>query len=147
MSEIARLAATLCLSACIVAAMFALVWVGVPWLQAAVAGAHISLPALVRAWARRLPIHEIVTAYVVSKKGGVAATFDDYVELRALGGSPIRAATMLAAMRIAGFPYETRNVLDLETRGDLAAYMREWQRSAARGQPPPELPRANPRPD
>ena len=140
MSAWLRLLASIGASALIVAALMASVWVLVPWVQTIAAGAPVSLAALVRAWRRGLRIHEIVTAYLVSAKAGVEASFEQYADLLALGGQPIRVATMLAAMRYADFPHEPARVFDLERRGMLAEYFKAWQRAAAGRQPPPPLP-------
>jgi uncharacterized protein YqfA (UPF0365 family) len=129
-------------SAAVVAVMMTAVWVGAPWIQARSAGAPIPLGLLLRAWLRRLPIIELATAYMVSVKSGAAPTFQEYVDLSAAGGNPIRVAAMLAAMRIAEFPHEPKDVFCLELRGGLEAYFREWRRCASRGMLPPDLPRS-----
>jgi len=125
----------------LVAAAMLFVWVGSAWVQTLGAGAPVSLFKLLTVWRRRIPVHEVVTAYLVSRKAGVPVEFDRYVELRAIKRNPIRVATMLAARKLAEYPLEIDSVFNLELRGELAEYFRRWQRAAARGEVPPELPR------
>jgi uncharacterized protein YqfA (UPF0365 family) len=128
-------------AAVLVAAAMLMVWVGSAWVQTLGAGAPVPLWTLIAVWRRGIPVHEVVTAYLVSKKAGLPVEFGRYVELRAVKRNPIRVATMLAARKLAEYPPEIDAVFNLELRGELADYFREWQRAAARGQLPPELPR------
>ena len=136
-----QLILSLSISAVVVAVLIVVVWVGSPWVQAIAAGTPVSVIALVRAWRRGIPVHEVTTAYLVSAKAGVPVAFERFVEVCAQGGNAVRVATMLAAMRYASFAAEPGDVFDLEVRGELAAYLRAWERAASRGEAPPELPK------
>ena len=143
MPQALRIILLLLASAGIAAFLFVTIPVAGWWFQTLAAGAPVSILALARAWLRRLPVHEIVTAHLITHKSGVAVPFEKYLRLRERGGGPVRVATMLTAMRVAEAEADPEQIFRLEIEGRLADYMNAWQAAASQGQAPPEPPNAH----